>query len=102
MVRDRDDSKFRWRDLINNTVRKSAHGEPTPGATKDCASERIRKNVVGSSVKFRKECEPEVDIRFRRIERCRLIQLGESERNDNQFHFNFARACASASSMGMT
>lgn len=76
MMRDRDDSKFRWRDLINNTVGKSTHGEPTPGATKDCAGERIRQNEVGSSVKFRKECEPELDIRFRRIERCRLIQLG--------------------------
>ena len=77
MMRDRDDSKFRWRDLINNTVGKSAQGEPTPSATKDCAGERISKNEVGSSVKFCKECEPELDIRFRRIERCRLNELGE-------------------------
>ena len=26
MVRDRDDSKFRWRDLINHAVGKSAQG----------------------------------------------------------------------------
>lgn len=78
MMRDRDDSKFRWRDLINHAVGKSAQGEPTPGATKDCAGERIGKNEVGSSVEFCKECEPELDIRFRRIERCRFIQFGES------------------------
>lgn len=102
MVRDCDDSKFGWRDLINYAVGKSAQGKPTPGATKDSAGERIRKNEAGSSVEFSKECEPELDIRFRRIERCRFIQLGESQRNDNQFHFNFARACASASAMGMT
>ena len=102
MMRDRDDSNFRWRDLINHAVGKSAQGEPTPGATKDCAGERIRKYEVCSSVEFCKECKAELDIRFCRIERRRLIQLGEGKRNDNQFHFNFARAWASASAMGMT
>lgn len=102
MMCDRDDAKLVGSNLIEDTVGKPAKCITAPGAAESRADEGIRQNAAYGSVKFGEERETELDIRARGIKRGGIAQLGERERNNDQFHFSAARTCARASAIGIT
>ena len=102
MVRHRNDSKFLAGILIDDTVGKPAEKIAAPGAAEDCSELGICQNDLCRSFKLGHERKPKVDIRSHRIEGRSIMQLGESQWNNNEPHFNAARTWARASAIGIT
>ena len=102
MMCDRNDANFVGRNLIEDTVGKPAESITASGAAEGRADEGIRQNAAYGSVKLGEEREPELDVCARGIKCGGIAQLGERERNNDQFHFSAARTCARASAIGIT
>lgn len=91
MMRYRDDPKFLGGNLIDDAIRKPTEEMTAPTATKNCSEHGIGQDEIRRSLKLGHERKPEFDIRSRRIEGRRVMQLGECEWNNNELHFNAAR-----------
>jgi hypothetical protein len=91
MVRHRDDPKFLGGDLIDDALRKPTEKIAAPTATKDCSQHRIGQNEIRRPLELGHERKPEFNIRLRRIEGRRVMQLGECEWNNNELHLKAAR-----------
>ncbi len=91
MMRHRDDPKFFGGDLIDDAIGKPAKKMAAERTAKYRPQHRIFQNEICGSLKLSHECKPESGIRLCRIEGRSIMQLGECERNNDEFHFNAAR-----------
>ncbi len=99
---DRNDPNFVGRNLIEDTVRKSAKNITAPSSTKDRANVWVHQNATCGSVKLGDERETKLDICARGIVGGGILQLAKRERKNDQPHFKAARTRARASAIGMT
>ena len=101
-MRNRNDPNLVGRNLIEETVRKSAQDIPAPRPAEDGAHKGIRQYGMYGSVKLGDEREAKRGIRAREIKGGGIVQLAKREGNNDQLHFSAARTRARASAIGLT
>ena len=101
-MRNRNDPNLVGRNLIEETVRKSAQDIPAPRPAEDGAHKGIRQYGMYGSVKLGDEREAKLGTRTGGIEGSGILQLAKRERKNNQLHLKAARTRARASAIGMT
>jgi hypothetical protein len=102
LMRDRKDSDFIGRDLIEKTIGKPGEYIPAPGYTEDCANIGVHQYSTCSPLELGEEREAKLGVRGCSIKGGSIVQLVKRKWNNDQPHFKAARTLARASAIGIT
>ena len=97
-----ENSKLLYGNLIDEAIREPTEDISPASSTKHGTEQRIGQYEIGRSLKLSHKRETKLDISLQRVERGRVVQLGERQFANDELHFNDARTWASASAIGMT